>query len=260
MLGQSAAASTAQTMEWFLYNPIVNSMPAPYVWWEPSLLSSWSSQPGVLYNYGTAGSSANIGTSIFDQVQASDWTPPSGGTAKYEVNSNTLIEAGDEPNTVIPASDFTNGVTIVAMIRSDGDPVTGTVVVQVGLGGVGFGFRGTGGGNDYIVPGIYASGDLLNHTLSVAGGQPPSDNFRCYIATIKPDGGQTELTLYQNGSLTVSGSLGTVYESGAASDNIQIWAGNRFFFGSMLRFNYVVNQTQVNTITDYMRTIWGTLA
>jgi len=268
MLGQSAAASTVPNLgfDWE-NNPIYQTMPAPYLWYEPAASQYWkmtTDQDGSLINIGTL-QPATFGTNPFYPVRRTTWTPPGGGAAQYMVDKGTDIESGNDPLEVIAASDYSStGVSIVAMIKSEGDPSPGTVYVQVGLGGVGFGFAGFGGGNDFIVPGIYPSGDGLYYTSGISGGQPESTNFRCYIATFQSVNilGTlfTHIELYRNGTLIDSGDLGYSMESFAASKQVILGGLNRFYFGSMMRFNYIVNQTQVNTITNYMASIWGTLA
>lgn len=267
MILQSAAAATVQTLGFsWQDNPIYQSMPAPYLWYEPSLGQYWNmvtAELGSLNSLGTL-QPATFGTSIFYRVQRNNWTPPGGGTAQYLIDYRTDVEDTDDPLQVTPASDYAStGVTIVAMIKSYGDPSPGTVYVQVGLGGVGFGFAGLGGGNDYIVPGIYPSGDILAFSGGINGGQPENTNFRCYVATFKSVNVLgtlfTRIQLYRNGTLLTTGDLGYSMESYAASQDVQINGMNRFDFGSLMRFNYILDQTQVTTVTNYMRTIWGTL-
>lgn len=266
MLQQSAAACVPNLGTFWQENPIYQTMPAPYIWWEPSLPQYWrmtTDQDGSLYSLGTL-QPAIMGTNPYYPVRRSAWTPPGGGAAQYMVDDGTLsVDSSEQGLEVIPASDYSStGVSIVAMIKSEADPSPGTVTAQVGLGGVGFGFAGLGGGNDYIVPGIYQSSGLA-YSHSIKGGQPENTNFRCYIATFVSVSilGTlfTHIDLYSNGTLVSSGDLGYSMESWASGKNLRIAALNRFYFGSMLRFDYIVNQTQVNTITNYMRTIWGTL-
>lgn len=267
MLQQSAAASILNLGFNWQDNPIYQTMPAPYLWYEPSLPQYWkmaTDQDGSLYSLGTL-QPATFGTNPFYPVRRTAWTPPGGGTAQYMTDDSTIVDSNDDSLEVTAASDYSStGVSIVAMIKSEGDPTTGNVYVNVGLGGVGFGFAGTGGGNDFITAGIYPSGNGLVYTTQIVGGQPESTNFRCYIATFQSVNVLgtlfTRIELYRNGTLLSTTDLGYSMESYAASKDILMIGLNRFYFGSMMRFNYLLSQTQVNTITNYMTSIWGTLA
>lgn len=258
MLGQSAASSLSQTMEWYLYNPIIATMPAPYIWWDPSRLSSWTSQPGGLYNYGTA-NPGTIGLPFpQDEVVASSWTPPGVGSALFQIDDATSVD--NDPLQIIPASDFLGGVTVVMVYKGD---LVGGNLLLAGIGGVGFMSMGS---PTVTRPALYnGSTDLGNSGgISLNAGNPPNDNFQCLICSYEPItvafNPFTKVTLYQNGILQGTENMAISYASNASSQGSRILGQNQTQYGSLLRFNYVVNQTQVTTITDYMRTIWGTLA
>lgn len=264
MILQSAGAATVQTLGFsWQDNPIYQVMPAPYIWYEPSLAKYWTvsdpdSQDGSLYNLGTL-QPATFGTSPFDLVNGVSWTPPGGGTAQYMINNTTDIEDTDDPLEVTPASDYAStGVSLVAMMNKPGT-TGGDNNPLVGIGGVAFTYKY----QNTIAPGIYASGDLI-YSGPIVTGIPSDTNFTCYIATFVEVNVLgtllTRIELYKNGTLITTGNLGYSMSSFAASQDVQIMGRNRYNIGSVMRFNYILDQTQVTTITNYMSTIWGTLA
>lgn len=264
MILQSAAAATVQTLGFnWQDNPIYQVMPAPYIWYEPSLAKYWTvsdpdSQDGSLYNLGTL-QPATFGTNPFHLVDGVSWTPPGGGTAEYMINDSTVIESGEDSLEIAAASDYAStGVSLVAMLNATaatGDDNS----VYVGIGGVGFTYKFS----NTIAPGIYPSGDLL-YSGPIVTGYPSDTNFTCYIATfVEVNVLGTLLTrvqLYKNGTLITTGDIGYSMSSYAASKQVVVMGLNDFNIGSIMRFNYIVSQPQVTTITNYMRTIWGTLA
>jgi hypothetical protein len=258
LLQQSAAAYVPNLGFNWQDNPIYQTMPAPYIWYEPSQLSGWTAQPGQLYNRGTL-QPATFGNPPFYLVEANTWTPPGGGSAQYMIDDSTDIESENDPLEIAPASDYTSGVTLVAMMKNTISGAGGAFV-YVGVGGVCFTFIGPGPGS--IAPGIYPSGDLCFNTSGISN-SISSTNFKCYIATFQEVNVLgtllTRIQLYSNGTLITTGDLGYSMSSNAAAKDVQIFGGNRFDIGSILRFNYILDQTQVTTVTNYMRTIWGTL-
>ena len=264
MLQQSAAASIPNLGFNWQDNPIYQTMPAPYIWYEPSLAKYWTvsdpnTEDGQLYNLGTL-QPATFGSSPFALVNGTTWSPPGGGTAQYMINKATVIEDTDDPLEVTPASDYAStGVSLVAMLNTQeatGDDST----IIVGVGGVGFSYKYFG----LITPGIYSSGDILANSSGIGTGMPGNTNFTCYIATFVEVNVLgtlfTRIQLYKNGTLITTGDLGYSMSSFAASKDVQIIGLNDFNIGSIIRFNYIVSQGQVTTITNYMSTIWGTLA
>jgi hypothetical protein len=261
MLQQSAAACVPNLGFNWQDNPIYQTMPAPYIWYEPSLPQYWrmtDTDNGSLYNLGTL-QPATFGTSPFYPVQRTTWTPPGGGTAQYMVKKETLIEDTYDSLEVAPASDYTTGVTLVAMMNMPGTAGSDNSVL-VGIGGVAFTYKFS----NIIAPGIYPSGDLTYNSSGIGTGVPASANFTCYIATFQEVNVLgtlfTRMQVYKNGTLITTGDLGYSMSSYAASKDVQIFGANLYNVGSILRFNYLLGQTEVTTVTNYMRTIWGTLA
>lgn len=257
MLQQSAAASIPNLGFNWQDNPIYQSMPAPYIWYEPSQLSGWTAQPGQLYNRGTL-QPATFGNPPFYLVQANTWSPPGGGTAQYMIDDSTDIESENDPLEVAAASDYAStGVTLVAMMKNTLNS-PGSAFVYVGIGGVCFTYIA----GNLVAPGIYPSGDLCFNSSGISNSVSDT-NFKCYIATfveVNVLGNLfTRIQLYSNGTLITTGDLGYSMSSNAAAKDVQIFGGNRFDIGSMMRFNYILSQGQVTTVTNYMRTIWGTL-
>ncbi len=256
MFGQSAAASTVSSMNLYFNSPMYTSMPAPYIWYEPSFTAGWTAQPGSLKNFGSL-YDATFGTNPSYLVQVTDANAPS-GSAVYAVDDSTSVYTSRSSLAITPAADV-GATSLVVMLKATTASPTKDNTTIVGVGGIAIVCKDNGG-SPVMTPGIYQPGALLTaNNLTTRAGFPNTTTWSCYVMTFTPDP-NTYTKMYLNGTLTTQGEMGYSYASYATAPNINIIGRNNFNVGSILRFNYALDQTQITAINNFMKTLWGPLA
>jgi hypothetical protein len=254
MIAHSAAASTVTTMEWYFNSPIYQSMPAPYLWYEPSRLSMWTAQPGALVNLGTlAGATFNTNPSYLVQASAAN---PASGSALYQIDDSTQIDGGTTRSSlrVTPAADI-GPTSLVVVAKSVDGIAAGSGTPLVGMGGIALTYKDSGGSPKFTA-GIYQPTANTANNVSIAADFPDTGKYRCYIITFTPEP-NTYVRIYQNGTLKSQGEMGYSYATYATSNILSIVGFNRYFYGSIMRFNYALSSDQASIINTYLSSIWG---
>ena len=263
MLAHSAAASVVPTAQGdWLFSPMWTEMTPPDVYWEPRYTYGYETMNQTLKNLGTGGSSMTAGK-LFEPIVTHDF----GTGTDYYISSSTDFTEGDGSGhiTSIGSEEYGGGATLVFLYKaSDEGPTSTDALLKVGgIGwkpeydtGVGYRFdlalfssTGTAQytGNSYTViesDNQWRMMTFVNERID----NPSSTNDIWRWTTYKNS------TQVFTDDVFLSGQWSSYADGGGASI-IGLADHN---YGSIMRFRYPLNSTQITAIRDYLETKYGT--